>query len=175
MEKLNKMKKAFFYLVVLSVLTSCKQEQDVRGFQGPEEVQVRQPDTLQLSLEEQAEDLQEMGYQTFIYGEEEGEKHLMQQYYIVFLKSGKNRSQDSLTTAQLQEQHLAHLNRMATDGYLSLAGPFAGDGDIRGIAVYNTPTREMADSLARLDPMVEAGRLEVEIHPWWAAKGSTLK
>lgn len=161
-------------ILAIAVLASCKQEPDVRGLQGPEEVQVRQPDTLQLTVEERAEDLQELGYQTFVYGEE-GEKHLMQQYYIVFLKSGNNRSQDSATAAELQKQHMAHLNRMATDGYLSLAGPFADDGEIRGIAVYNTPTMQMADSLARLDPMVEAGRLEVEIHPWWAAKGGELK
>lgn len=174
MEKSYKMKKFLILLIALAALTSCKQEQDVRGFQGPEEVQVRQPDTVQLTLEEQAEDLQELGYRTFVYGEEE-EKHLLQQYYIVFLRSGNNRSQDSVTAAVLQQQHMAHLNRMATDGYLSLAGPLADDGDIRGIAVYNTPNMEMADSLARLDPMVKAGRLEIEIHPWWAAKGSALK
>jgi hypothetical protein len=33
----------------------------------------------------------------------------------------------------------------------------------------------MADSLARLDPMVAAGRLAIEVYPWWAAKGSALK
>lgn len=174
MEKSYKMRNALIFILLLAAMISCKQEQDVRGLQGPEEVQVRQPDTLQFTLEEQAKELQELGYQTFLYGEE-GEKELMQQYYIVFLKSGKNRTQDSATAAQLQKQHLAHLNRMAADGYLSLAGPFGDDGDIRGIAVYNTPTIEMADSLARLDPMVQVGRLEVEIHPWWANKGGELK
>lgn len=168
------MKQAVFFLLLLAAMTSCKQEQDIRGIQSPEEVQVRQPDTVQFTLEKQAEDLQKLGYQTFLYGEA-GEKELMQQYYIVFLRSGKNRSQDSATAAELQKQHMAHLSRMATDGYLSLAGPSGDDGDIRGIAVYNTPTMKMADSLARLDPMVKAGRLDVEIHPWWAAKGSKLK
>lgn len=161
-------------ILALAVMISCNQERDVRGIQAPEEVQVRQPDTVPPTLEQRAEDLQEQGYQTFTY-EQDGEKHLMQQYYIVFLKRGAARSQDSATAAELQKQHMAHLNRMATEGYLSLAGPFGDDGEIRGIAVYNTPTREMADSLARLDPMVEAGRLEVEIHPWWAAKGGELK
>ena len=33
----------------------------------------------------------------------------------------------------------------------------------------------MADSLAKSDPMVKAGRLEIEIHPWWAAKGFQLR
>lgn len=173
MEKLFKMKKICL-LSVIAVIVSCKGEPDVRGIQSPEEVQVRQPDTVPASIEEQAEDLKEQGYQTFVY-EEEGEKHLMQQYFLVLLKSGKNRSQDSATAAELQKQHLAHLNRMATEGYMSLAGPMGNDGVIRGIAVYNTPTLEMADSLAKSDPMVKAGRLEVEIHPWWAAKGGKLQ
>lgn len=166
--------KNFILFLALAVLISCNQERDVRGIQAPEEVQVRQPDTVPPSIEEQAEFLQERGHQTFIY-EEDGEQHLMQQYYLVLLKSGNNRSQDSATAAGLQKQHMEHLNRMASEGYMSLAGPMAGEGEIRGIAVYHTPTLEMADSLARLDPMVEAGRLEVEIHPWWAAKGSKLE
>lgn len=173
MAKFVSMKKIILVLALV-VLSSCKQEPDVRGIQSPEEVQVRQPDTVPPSVEEQAEDLRELGHQTFLY-EENGEKQLMQQYYLVLLKRGKNRGQDSVTAAQLQEQHMAHLNRMATEGYMSFAGPMGSDGDIRGIAVYNTPTLQMADSLARLDPMVRAGRLEVEIHPWWAAKGSKLE
>ncbi|WP_029038087.1 YciI family protein [Salinimicrobium xinjiangense] len=168
------MKNAVFLIGVIVLMASCNQSRDTRGIPGPDEVEVRQPDTVPPTLEQRAEDLEEQGFQTFVY-EEQGEKHLMQQYYIVFLKAGENRSQDSATAARLQQQHMAHLNRMATDGYLSLAGPFADDGDIRGIAVYHTPTQEMADSLARLDPMVQAGRLEVEIHPWWAAKGSKLE
>lgn len=166
------MKKLILFLT-LAVFTSCKQEPDVRGIQSPEEVQVRQPDTVPLTIEQQAEDLKERGHETFIY-EEDGEQHLMQQYYMVFLKTGKNRSQDSATAAELQKQHLAHLSRLASEGFISLNGPMGDDGEIRGVTVYNTPTQEMADSLARMDPMVKAGRLEIEIHPWWAAKGGTL-
>lgn len=172
MGKFEQMKKLIL-LFAVATLASCKQEQDVRGIQAPEEVQVRQPDTVPPTKEQLAEKLKEQGYQTFIY-EEEGEQYLMQQYYMVFLKSGKNRGQDSATAAELQKQHLAHLGRLAAEGYISLNGPMGDNGDIRGVTVYNTPTLEMADSLARMDPMVKAGRLEVEIHPWWAAKGSAL-
>lgn len=167
------MKKVLFLIFSLALLTGCNQSRDTRGIPGPEEVEAKAPDTVR-DIEKQAEELKEKGYQTFFY-EEEGKKFLMQQYFIVFLKSGANRGQDSTAAAELQRQHLAHLNRMATEGYLSLAGPFGDDGEIRGIAVYNTPTLKMADSLARMDPMVKVGRLEVEIHPWWAAKGGELK
>lgn len=173
MAKSTSMKKLILLSYALLLLTACNQSRDTRGIPGPEEVEAKAPDTVQ-DIEKQAEDLKNRGYETFFYEEEE-EKYLMQQYFIVFLKRGANRSQDSTEAARLQEQHLAHLNRMADEGYLSLAGPFGDDGEIRGIAVYNTPNLRMADSLARIDPMVRAGRLEVEIHPWWAAKGGELK
>lgn len=173
MAKSTSMKKAVLLIFSFGMLTSCNQSKDTRGIPGPEEVEARTPDSV-VNFEEQARQLQEKGYQTFFY-EEDGEKHLMQQYFIVFLKKGQNRSQDSTEAAHLQKQHMAHLNRMAKEGYMSLAGPFGDDGEIRGIAVYNTPTLEMADSLAKADPMVKAGRLEVEIHPWWAAKGGELQ
>ncbi|MFD0977344.1 YciI family protein [Salinimicrobium gaetbulicola] len=165
-------KLTFLILLLLAGLVSCKQETE-RGIPGPAEVAVESPDTLS-TPEEQAEKLKSKGHQIFFY--KDGDTtYLMQQYYVVFLKSGKNRSQDSTEAAELQKQHLAHFTKMAEEGYLSLVGPFESEGDIRGIAIYNTPTEEMADSLARLDPMVAAGRLEVEIHPWWAAKGGKLK
>lgn len=158
-------------MVALSLgFMACDQPvEKVRGVPPIEKVKAEMPSTVDLEKQ-----LQEEGYQTFSY--KEGDTtYLMQQYYMVFLKQGKNRSQDSLEAAKLQEQHLAHLNRMAEEGYASLAGPFGSDGEIRGIVVYNTPTQKEADSLARLDPAVQAGRLEVEVHPWWTAKGGKLQ
>ena len=60
-------------------------------------------------------------------------------------------------------------------GHADISGPFGDDGDIRGITIYNTSSMEIADSLANADPMVKAGRLKIEIHPWWAAKGFGLR
>lgn len=165
------MKKLIFILAVPILLFSCKDipEQE-RGIPGPEKVAVEEPD---FSIDSIEKELKEKGYQTFRY-EAEDTTYLMQQYYIVFLKKGENRSQDSTEAARLQEQHLAYLSRMAKEGYASLIGPFGSDGEIRGIAVYNTATEKEADSLARLDPMVKSGRLKVEVHPWWTAKGGKL-
>lgn len=120
------------------------------------------------------EKLKKEGYQTFSY--KEGDTtYLMQQYYMVFLKSGPIRSQDSTEAAELQKEHLAHLTKLYEEGFTSLTGPMGDDGDIRGIVVFNTATQKEADSLANLDPMVKAGRLVVEVHPWWVAKGGKLK
>lgn len=157
----------------LVVLSSCEERtekaRNSRGIPGPEKVEALAP----VTNEEKAEKLKEQGYQTYTH--QEGDStYLMQQYYIVFLKAGKNRSQDSTEAAELQKQHLAHFSRMAEEGYASLIGPFGDDGEIKGMVVFNTPTQKEADSLANLDPMVKAGRLKVEIHPWWAAKGGKL-
>lgn len=100
---------------------------------------------------------------------------LMQQYFMAFLKKGPNREQSKKAADSLQRLHLAHLKRMYELGYADLNGPFGDLGDIRGVTIYNVPTLEMADSLAKADPMVKAGRLEIEVHPWWAGKGYYLR
>ena len=122
------------------------------------------------------EELISKGYQVFDYVDEEtGDTILLQQYFIAFLKSGPNRSQTKSEADSLQALHLAHLSRMYEEGFADISGPFGDDGEIRGITIYNTPTQELADSLANTDPMVKAGRLVIEIHPWWAAKGFSLR
>lgn len=102
-------------------------------------------------------------------------KYEMKTYYLVYLKKGPNRNQDSVTTAKLQEQHLAHLTQMAETGKMDICGPLLDDTDIRGICIYNVATKEEAIKLANEDPMVKAGRLIVEVHPFYSAKGATLK
>ena len=122
------------------------------------------------------EELNAKGYQTFDYVDEEsGDTIIMQQYFIAFLKRGSNRPQSKEAADSLQALHLAHLSRMYELGFADISGPFGDDGDIRGITIYNTPTLEMADSLANMDPAVEFGSLEIEMHPWWAAKGFPLR
>lgn len=163
------MKNILILFGLLLMISSCEQPvEKVRGIPSESRVRVETE-----NVESAAKVLEEKGYQTFTY--KEGDTtYLMQQYYIVFLKSGENRSQDSITLAKLQEQHMAHLSRMYSEGYTSLTGPMGDDGELRGIVIYNTPTQKEADSLARLDPMVMAGRLKVEVHPWWVAKGGKL-
>lgn len=164
------MRRIIFSLLLLGIFASCEESpKKEEGTPADAKVQIVQPNNDDIE-----KDLKERGYQTFSY--KEGDTtYLMQQYYIVFLKSGPARNQDSLTAAKLQEAHMAHMTRMFEEGYTSLTGPMGDDGNLRGIVIYNTATQQEADSLARLDPMVRAGRLEVEVRPWWVAKGGKLK
>ncbi len=102
------------------------------------------------------------------------EESQMKEYFFVMLKKSPNRSQDKETADKLQEGHIANINKMASEGKLSIAGPFGDDGDWRGILIFKTKTSEEAKSLIEQDPMIKAGRLVYEIHPWWAGKGAKL-
>lgn len=93
----------------------------------------------------------------------------MKRYVMAFLKRGPNRSQDSLEAARLQRAHLDNISRMAEEGSLVLAGPFFDDGPIRGIYIFNVKTVEEARALTETDPAIKAGRLEMELHPWYGS------
>ncbi len=102
--------------------------------------------------------------------------YIMQQYFMVFLYRGEEASKyDSLQRAKIQEGHLAHLNKLAEENKISIAGPFGDNTDLRGIVIFHVATLEEAKALEEEDPAVKAGVLRVEVRPWWAAKGSTLK
>ncbi len=171
------MKKYLSIFSLILILASCEERtekpENSRGIPGPEKVKALAPDS-DAAVETRAEELKNDGYEVFI-SKEGDSTFLMQQYYMVLLKEGQNRNQDSIETAELQKQHMAHLNRMVSEGYASLVGPFGDEGKLRGVVVFNTRTAEEADSLARMDPMVEAGRLAVEVHPWWTVKGGELR
>lgn len=161
------MKQILIIVLVLAVFISCKNEVDS---------QINKADRIEKSIKKLKEELTSKGFQTFDYVDEKTlDTIIMQQYFIAFLKSGPNRSQPEEEANKLQEQHMAHLGKMYDLGYADISGPFGDDGDIRGITIYNVPTMEMADSLANSDPMVKAGRLVIELHPWWAAKGLPLR
>lgn len=93
----------------------------------------------------------------------------MKTYVMAFLKAGPNRDQDSTTAARLQRAHLENIQRLAEAGKLILAGPFMDEGEVRGIYVFNTESVEEARTLTASDPAIEAGRLEMELHPWYGS------
>ena len=93
----------------------------------------------------------------------------MSTYFLAYLKAGPNRDHDSLTVNRLQREHLDNITRLAEEGTLVLAGPFLDDGEVRGIYIFDVPTIEEAQKIAESDPAVKAGRLILEIHPWYGS------
>ena len=98
----------------------------------------------------------------------------MKTYYLVLLKKGPKRSQDSTEAMKIQTAHLAHITNLASNGKLAIAGPCTDNGDLRGIFILNVTTLEEAKALTEADPAVKAGRLIMEIHPWMSEKGRKL-
>ncbi|WP_340067049.1 YciI family protein [Ascidiimonas aurantiaca] len=157
------MKKVIHLIIILGIITGCNRQPEKQEQAPVADTEVK---TMNRSVSEKPE--------TFSY--QEGDTtYVMQKYFMVFLKKGPNRDQDSVTAANIQMRHQAYLEELHLAGKISIAGPFEDAGTISGIVIYNTPTYAEADSLAKEDPAVKAGRLLVETHPWWAAKGSKLK
>ena len=92
--------------------------------------------------------------------------------YFGFLNSGPDRGQDPETAKRLQAEHLAYMRAQADQGKLVVAGPFTESGTRRGVVVYRVASAEEARSRAEGDPMVKAGRLAVELHPWQVPQGA---
>ncbi|HNY56052.1 MAG TPA: YciI family protein [Chitinophagales bacterium] len=102
-------------------------------------------------------------------------KRIMKQYYFVMLTKGNNRTQDSVTAAQIQKAHLENIGRLANAGKIIVAGPFGDDGNWRGIFIFDAASKEEVEQLLQTDPAVSAGRLAYEIHPWWTQTGTIFK
>ena len=102
---------------------------------------------------------------------EPAEQWEMTTYQVAFLKRGPNWTPgETAETKAIQEGHMANIRKMGATGKLVIAGPFADDGDLRGLFIFRVDTLEEAKALAEQDPAVKAGRLVLEWHPWYAAK-----
>jgi uncharacterized protein YciI len=92
--------------------------------------------------------------------------------FFGFLVNGPNRGQDAETARRLQAEHLAYMEGQANEGKLVLAGPFTTEGERRGIVVYRVADEAEARKRGEGDPMIKAGRLALELHPWQVPIGA---
>lgn len=93
----------------------------------------------------------------------------MKRYVMAFLKRGPNRDRPKAEADELQRLHMANIGRLAEEGKLVLAGPFFGDGDLRGIYIFDVETIEQAKQLTSTDPAIKAGSLVMELVPWYGS------
>jgi uncharacterized protein len=98
----------------------------------------------------------------------------MKRYWLVLLKKGENRNQDSIGAAKIQERHLANIGRLVKEGKLVMAGPIGIDGDLRGIFILNCKDSAEVEAIVKTDTAVITGRLKMEYYPWWTAKGKYI-
>ena len=93
----------------------------------------------------------------------------MEQYTMALM----NRTEKWAASPALQElvkQHHGYLGKLVEQGSLAVAGPLGDGGELGGIAIYRVGV-EQAAKLAQEDPLVKAGYLKPELHPWITARG----
>jgi uncharacterized protein len=93
----------------------------------------------------------------------------MKQYVMAFLKSRPNTELSREERAEVMQAHLANILRLESEGLLVLAGPFLDEGPLRGIYIFNVASLEEAAALTATDPAIQAGTLEMELHPWYGS------
>ena len=98
----------------------------------------------------------------------------MKRYWLVLLKKGPERNQDSISAEKIQAAHMANINRLAKEGKLIMAGPIGIEDDLRGIFLMNCADSTEVENFVRTDSAVITGRLIMKYYPWWAGKGKYI-
>ncbi len=94
----------------------------------------------------------------------------MKKYVIAFLYRGdKTGEYSEEEKAKYQAGHMANIGRLAADGTLVLAGPFFGNGDLRGLFFFNVESIEEAEKHTATDPAIQAGILRMELKEWYGS------
>jgi uncharacterized protein len=95
---------------------------------------------------------------------------------ILLLRPGRAPDYDDETTDRIQREHLAFYASMRQAGHVVTNGPVRDQPDeaLRGIAIFATESLDRARELARTDPAVRAGRLEVQAMTWWCPPGTMI-
>ncbi|MGC6420500.1 MAG: YciI family protein [Chitinophagales bacterium] len=100
---------------------------------------------------------------------------VMKEYFLCHLYRGDQAHEFNEEELEaIQSGHLNHINSLANEGKIAIAGPMGDDDELRGIIIFHTESLEEAIALQENDPAIIAGRLRMEIRPWWGAVGSKL-
>jgi uncharacterized protein YciI len=96
----------------------------------------------------------------------------LEQYTLVLMKRGDHWNPNAPEFMDVMKQHHAFVQRMTDQGSLAIAGPlpFTDQGELRGVAIFRVGAEQTA-RLTQDDPIVKAGLLKAEVHPWGTAKG----
>jgi len=96
----------------------------------------------------------------------------MTTYVVGFFHRGPNAGKGDPAEAQrMQEGHLANFGKLVEAGKLIVAGPFSDNTELRGMLIFKLSSVDEARALMEADPLLKAGRLTLQLHPWFAASG----
>jgi uncharacterized protein YciI len=99
----------------------------------------------------------------------------MRKYVLVILRTGPNRVPDGPERDAMFAGHFANIERLAKEGKLALAGPFAEDpAGWRGLFVFAVDDIEAAKALTATDPVIVKGEMVAEYHRWYGTAATML-
>lgn len=94
----------------------------------------------------------------------------MKSYVLAILKAGSNESKDESYINKIFRGHMENIGRLASEGKLSLAGPFEQNAKgYRGIYIFNVKTIAEAEELIKTDPAIMEKVLEAELYEWYGS------
>lgn len=84
---------------------------------------------------------------------------------------------DDATADRLQAEHLAFYAGLRRTGEVVTNGPMRDQPDeaLRGMAIFTAGSLDKARQIAQQDPLVLAGRLEIEAMIWWCPAGTMAR
>ncbi|AYN02627.1 hypothetical protein EAG08_09030 [Chryseobacterium sp. 3008163] len=100
----------------------------------------------------------------------------MKPYVIVMLTTGSAKIDDKTKMGELMKGHMENIGKLAKEGKIVIAGPFSGKNqrDYRGMFIFNTKSKEEAESWVKTDPAVSAGVFNYEVFPWYGSAALPL-
>jgi uncharacterized protein YciI len=113
----------------------------------------------------------EMTYDSLLAQKYGADEYGMKKYIMAFLYRGPNQGLDSTRKAELQRAHLQNITRLAGEKKLIVAGPFFGNGDLRGIYIFDVQSIAEAEALTNTDPAIREGSLKMELLEWYGSAG----
>lgn len=94
----------------------------------------------------------------------------MRSYVFVLLKEGPKTDLPKAEQQTLFRGHMANIQRLAAEGKLVVAGPFADNPQkLEGIFLFNVAKREDVEPLLKADPAIAAGVLAYEVYGWYGS------
>lgn len=103
------------------------------------------------------------------------DEHGMRRYVLVILKTGPTPVTDEVARKAMFAGHFANMERLAEEGKLALAGPFAkSDSGWRGLFLLAVDDVDAARALAETDPVIVNGEMVAEYHPWYGSAAAML-
>ncbi len=100
----------------------------------------------------------------------------MKPYVIIMLAPGSAKIEDKAKMDELMKGHMSNIGKLAKEGKITVAGPFSekNNRNYRGMFIFNTKSKEVAESWVKTDPAVAAGIFNYEIFPWYGSAALPL-